>query len=59
MKTHTVALPFTGAITIENNGSLLPFCRPELKRTSAGELTLCAGKVKLYLTRSAAYQRAV
>lgn len=59
MKTYTVAMPFIGAITIEDNGSLLPFCRPQLERSSAGELTLCAGKVKLHLTHWSAYQRAV
>lgn len=55
MRINTVALPFIGAITLVNHGQVLPFCRPLLVRTSAGELTLCAGKVKLHLTRWSAY----
>lgn len=61
MNTYTIALPFIGPITIENNGSLLLFTRPLLERTGAGpegtgELAPCTGKLRLHW---AAYQRAV
>lgn len=59
MRIYTVVLPFVGAITIELRGNLSPFLRPIVESGGQGELVVCTGKVKLYLTRWSSYQRVV